>query len=80
MPYYKSHEDKANGILSSAEISYWKAPIEVYLVLLFWLDLSYDDYPAHIGPFCGELHLVSYMDSIITLSPIISCISCISCI
>ena len=70
MPCYNSPKDKANGILSTMEVGFWKVPIEVYLVLLFWLNLSYDDYPAQIGPFCGPLHLVSYMDSIITLSPI----------
>ena len=67
MPYYNSPQDEIDGNLSIGYISFRKAPIEVYYTLLYWADLPYCDYPAGIGPFCGEMHLLSYMDSLITL-------------
>ena len=70
MPYYHTPQDKIDGKLSNAEISLWKAPWEVYQVLLYWCNLHFDDYPAWIGPICGEMHMVSYLDSVVTLSPI----------
>lgn len=68
LPYYDSPEAKINGQLSWADVPFWKLPFSIYEILAYWVGLPFEDYPAQIGPICGELHLLSYVDSYITLS------------
>ena len=68
LPYYDSPEAWLDGKLSWALIPFWKLPYAIYLILILWVQLDERDYPAQIGPFIGELHLLSYQDSYITLS------------
>ena len=70
LPYYNSPQDKIYGLISWAEIPFWKLPYSIYLILIFWVGCDEKDYPAQIAPLCGELHLLSYQDSYITLGSI----------
>ena len=68
LPYYDSPEAYHQGALSWTPVPFWKIPFVIYQILAFWAGLDIRDYPAKIGPFCGELHLLSYLDSYITFS------------
>lgn len=68
MPYFRNIMDKEVGHISWVNIPFFKVPVGVFIELAVWSGCELKDYDYKIGPFVGELHLVSYLDSSYTLS------------
>lgn len=63
MPYYKNIMDKNLGHVSWCYVPWDKVSVDILNDLRLWVGLPAEDYPTVIGPYYGELHMVSYMDS-----------------
>lgn len=68
MPYFRNVMDKQVGFVSWTNIPFFKCAVDCYETLRLWVGCPPKDYPTKIGPFYGELHLISYIDSSYTFS------------
>ena len=63
LPVYWNPMDKAVGKVSFVFVPFHLVSVQIYICLRTWVGLPKLDFPVTIGPYYGELHAMSFMDS-----------------
>jgi len=69
---YDGLENAINNISKLIDIPFFKCSHHCYLIILTAIQESLKDYPFEIGPYPSPLSWVSYMDSALQFSHIIT--------
>ena len=63
LPVYMNPMDKAVGKVSFVSVAFHVVSVQIYICLRTWVGLPKKDFPISVGPYYGELHTISFMDS-----------------